>query len=410
MQSVSVQPTLSFYLKDKEKQLSTKKESHPNFELLQNENAPSIIQDSLSNTKKTEKDELCSPPLEEKPKEHASLLKLVKKEPLEEKCTESHAGINKLSSSSPLSESNAQSKPKLLSLKIRKRKYRVTDTSPPSEQSLKKACTMNSLDVSKTSKLRSQAKVDNNCKVVKKSTTLLGNLSSEDEEMVLGYTNTPVPAKKLSLADLEHFEELKEKHHFKADKDWSVQQHKCTPLRNQPHNLVDKTVTRIVPFSPTFSPRKPTPTSFTHILEERSVASVGKHGSSEDLNTSVPLFSTPTNYSNVTAGLCTQRSSTQSVKATPQRTLFGKGENERMTGSSLSKQTSRNNFSFGDDFDMSELMDHSLLDESCEHKKGSYDLNRYLVLEATTQECIDQNLTQNYTNRYVYIYLCYYEQ
>lgn len=380
------------------------------------ENTPSISENSHS-PEKVKKEEKSSLPLEENSRENHVPLTTVRSEVPEDNVTELGCASKSAFKLVPTSETKVQPKSRVLSLKIRKRKYRVTSASPPCDQTSKKPCTLNSSnEEQKSPSLDFQTKVEHIKNSVKKNSSFVKPLSPEDKEMMLGYTESSLPPKKLTLADLEQFEQTKqaqnlEEQTFLNNQNVSqFQQIKQTPFKSQS----SKHSTKNISLTPTFSPRKSTPTSFTHVLTESNReldTPLDKPIGSQPLDTSVPLFSTPALSENKPdLSLSLRRcSSSKTVKETPKRVLFESedaSQGEKMVSTSLHSHESgkSSDFSFGDDFDISELMDHSgLMEQSCDlvkNTRGSGDLNRYLVLEATTQECVEQNrAAQNYTNQ-----------
>lgn len=120
---------------------------------------------------------------------------------------------------------------------------------------------------------------------------------------------------------------------------------------------------RQLPLSPTFSPRKNTQSSFSPLELEKCLATSEEDAQTPGFSTSIPLFSTPS--PNITVSPHTER------KKDAKRTLFPATDNPTIVAN-----TSSDCFS---DISLSEF----LLNLSS--VGSSPDINRYLVLEVTTQ-------------------------
>ena len=303
---------------------------------------------------------------------------------------------------------------KSLSLKIRKRKHRTTVTSPDQERVNKKLCKSPSASEINSSLVKNPIKIE--------GTTSNENdqLSSEDMDILAGYSSMEVP-KHPKLSDLEVHCEVDR---TREESTGRVRKVECSSTRQtdsskqcQQINYVKDEVSQIssihlsppksnslikkqrnLPDSPTFSPKKSTPKCFSPLLKRRPNYSLSKEGSSQIMDASLPLFSSPQEQRSDVKDVSVLSICSPPSGGLSKRALFP-SNCERQPLTSLSTSTANNHqnisaedmedeYGFDGDLDLmnqSELL--SALDVSLTDLSNR--LNRYLVLEKVSQMSTD---------------------
>lgn len=150
----------------------------------------------------------------------------------------------------------------------------------------------------------------------------------------------------------------------------SVPVSNSTSISPEDHSA--KSLSRMsLPFSPTFSPRKNTCSSFSPLELGKRLAANEEQAQMPGLNTSIPLFSTPS--PNVISSPHTER------KKVAKRALFSITPME--SSSECADASNSHDCFFGNDVSLSEFLNISNVMDSIE----TPEINRYLVLEVATQ-------------------------
>ena len=345
---------------------------------------------------------------------------------------------------------------KLLSLKVRKRKHRTLSVTPPqsghgSGGNSKKVCrTAEDENVQPDSTvldcpadcidLGGSEKPKDGSTIKICDTRKISFPFSTEEENLMGSYAIDVDnsnARILSLADLDV------KGHLSSTNSPVKKQTSNAHHKSIPNRLSTSVLT--IPCSPSFSPRKPTPTAFSPFLErmgqssrtcssQRDSVFVNGHvktsESREKLDSSALLFSTPTDSSAVIPPAPPLPRSAS--KPTSRRTLVFGSPNKTADHVSLVQQvnetllpstndppplscdrstTSGNDFSFVDDISLSEFANISHTEMEADSSslmapsEKRSNLNRHLVLEVTSQECSGEDALLC-TGRYVCTLIC----
>ena len=332
---------------------------------------------------------------------------------------------------------------KLLSLKDRKRKHRTLSISPQSAESCgKKACSgvaknenvhpnSTNCQLPNGNVLRHSKKVVDGGEEMKVSDArqLSCEFTTEEAALMRGYAldSERSHTEKLSLADLDFNAKLPSSLVSSA-----IKNH--TPSKD--HLLSS------IPCSPSFSPRKPAPKTFSPFFERTRPSSEDEKGdrltnnshvhvsesNESSFESSAVLFSTPAATENLQSALSSHSSVSKSV---PRRTLdFNEPDKQipvhpaspiyrvnetvlpsvaHLSPSSSSSScsavplppaetmhqasTSNEDFSFISDISLSEFADVSRIEMDAETSSTTvktskkFGLNRHLVLEVTSQEC-----------------------
>ena len=306
---------------------------------------------------------------------------------------------------------------KSLSLKIRKRKHRTTVTSPDQERVNKKLCKSPS-----ASEINSSSLVKNAIKIEGTTSNENDQLSSEDMDILAGYTSMEVP-KHPKLSDLEDHCEVDrtreestvrvrkveysstrqtdsskqcQQINYVKDEVSQISSVQLSPPKSQRNSLIKKQSN--LPASPSFSPKKSTPKCFSPLLKRRPIYSLSKEGSSQIMDASLPLFSSPQEQRSDVKDVSVLSICSPPSGGLSKRVLFP-SNCERQPLTSLSTSTANNHqnisaedmedeYGFDGDLDLmnqSELL--SALDVSLTDLSNR--LNRYLVLEKVSQMSTD---------------------
>lgn len=252
---------------------------------------------------------------------------------------------------------------KSLNLKVRKRKQ-VVNTCPQNNEYTKKVCVKDSEDYLRENKpdLAIAAVTSSQISGIK---NIL--ISPEDNDIMKGYLMAvEVKSEALTLSDLEKFETWKESSAFD----------RCGVSKVTSGKYFSSIE---LPVSPTFSPRKTTFSSFSPLLLNDSCDGQSQ---TPNFNTSVSLFSTPSQQDSNTL-----KAPKSELTKVVKRALFP--HNVAKTESYLKVSGHHvSDFSEFSDISLSEFLNTST-ETSAETSAETYTIDRYLVLEVTSQTSID---------------------